>query len=265
MIVDIDGLAVRIVDTGHSEPAVVLIHGLAGSVESWEPVMARLEESHRTIAIDLPGHGESDRSATFSYRPEDMAVLVDRVLAARGVTRAIWVGNSIGGQIALAAAVAGTPSVAAIVLINSTGVDEAAIAALLQRPDVIRARAGVAPDASLLDAAVALMFADPDGPAARRVLAARSATKDPAHVRAVMHTAVRARNAGLSSLLDRVEVPALVIWGEADRLLGDASIDRLAAIRGVSIVRLAGIGHMPQLEAPVQVEGAILEFAARVG
>jgi pimeloyl-ACP methyl ester carboxylesterase len=231
-------------------------------------VLPRLAARHRTIALDLPGHGQSDKPTAFSYQPDAMADIVERVLASRGISRAVWIGNSIGGQIALAAAAAGAASVAAIVLLNSTGVDEAAMAALLSSPDRIRARAGVAPGATLLEAALALMFADPGGPAALRLAEVRRASAGApdraAHARAVMHTAVRARTAPLGAALDRVRVPALVLWGEDDRLLGTASLDTLVGLRDVTIVRLPGTGHMPQLEAPEAVERAIVEFTARL-
>jgi pimeloyl-ACP methyl ester carboxylesterase len=267
-MVDAGGLAVRVADLGHAGVPLILIHGLAGSIESWEPVLSGLAASHRTIALDLPGHGHSDKPTAFSYQMDAMVETVERVLAARGVERAVWIGNSIGGQIALAAAVAGSQSVAGIVLVNSTGVDEAAMTALLSSPDRIKARAGVARDASLLDAALALMFTDPSSAPALRLaevrLASARAPDRAAHARAVMHTAVRARQAQLEAALDRVRVPALVIWGEQDRLLGTASLGPLATLRGVSILRLSGVGHMPQLEAPAAVERAIVEFASSV-
>jgi pimeloyl-ACP methyl ester carboxylesterase len=267
--IDLGDLAVRYADVGSSELAVVLVHGLGGSIESWEPVMPRLAASHRTIALDLPGHGRSDKPLDFSYRPDAMAEIVERLLVARGISRALWVGNSIGGQVALAAAIAGVRSVAGIVLVNSTGVDEAAMSALLASPDRIKARAGVGRNASLLDAALALMFVDPESPPARRLAEVRaesaSAADHAAHVRAVMHTAVRARDAPLATRLDQVRVPAVVLWGEEDRLLGTASVDVLAGLPNVSIERLAGVGHMPQLDAPEAVARAILALAARLG
>jgi pimeloyl-ACP methyl ester carboxylesterase len=56
-----------------------------------------------------------------------------------------------------------------------------------------------------------------------------------------------------------MRVPVLVVWGEEDRLLGDATPARLAAA-GVPVARIAGAGHMPQLEAPDAVHRAIASF-----
>jgi len=262
------GLRIRVTDAGAGGTPLVLIHGLAGSIEVWEPLLALLSARRRTLALDLPGHGASDKPLDQSYAPDTLRAVIDDVLAAHDISRAVWIGNSIGGQIALGAAIAGAPRVAAAVLINPTGVDPDAFAALLRRPDRIRARAGVAPTASLLDAALALMFADPDGAAARRLAALRAAhagTADrAAHARAVMHLAVAARRAALlHGQLDRLRVPALVVWGEQDRLLGDVTPARLAAA-GAPVARIAGAGHMPQLEAPHEVHGAITRFLRQI-
>lgn len=283
------GLRIRVADTGRgSGPPLVLIHGLAGSIETWEPLLPLLAAERRTLALDLPGHGQSDKPADKPadksvhkpaaapdrwYGPDALRRVIEDVLALHDIARAVWIGNSIGGQIALGAALAGSPRLSAAILINPTGVDPEAFAALLRRPDEIRARAGVAPTASLLDAALSLMFADPEGTAPRRLAALRAAQAGSAdrtaHARAVMHVAVAARRAAseaaseldahLGSGLDRLRVPLGVVWGEADRLLGAATPARLAAA-GVPVVRIAGAGHMPQLEAPDAVHRAIASF-----
>jgi len=258
------GLRIRVADagTGAGTP-LVLIHGLAGAIEAWEPLLARLAAERRTVALDLPGHGESDKPLDRSYAPDALRAVIEDVLANLGIARAVWIGNSIGGQIALGAAIAGGPRIAAAVVMNPTGIDPDAFAALLRRPDQIRARAGVAATASLLDAALALMFADPGGAASHRIAALRAAhtrsADRAAHARAVMHVAVAARRAALHDQLDRLRVPVLVVWGECDRLLGDATPARLAAA-GAPIARIAGAGHMPQLEAPEAVHHAIAGF-----
>lgn len=275
------GLRIRVADAGRgSATPLVLIHGLAGSIETWEPLLPLLAAERRTLALDLPGHGQSDKPVDKPagapdrvYAPDALRGVIEQVLAAHDIARAVWIGNSIGGQIALGAALAASPRLSAAILINPTGVDPEAFAALLRRPAEIRARAGVAPTAPLLDAALALMFADAAGEPSRRLAALRAAQAGSpdraAHARAVMHVAVAAcRAAGeaasqfdaqLASGLARLRVPLGVIWGEADRLLGAATPARLAAA-GAPVARIPGAGHMPQLEAPDAVHRAIAGF-----
>ena len=76
-------------------PAVVLLHGLSGSRVTWEPLATRLSDRFRVIAVDLRGHGESDRAS--SYRlPDygsDVAALCESVVGGE----AVLVGHSLGG------------------------------------------------------------------------------------------------------------------------------------------------------------------------
>ncbi len=84
---------------GSTSPAtLVFVHGMGVSTRYMEPTMARLASRHAVAALDLPGFGRSEPPA----RPQslaDHADVLDRWLAARGIARAILVGNSYGCQV----------------------------------------------------------------------------------------------------------------------------------------------------------------------
>src|SRR5262249_13786368 len=88
----VDGARVRYVDKGQG-PAVVLIHGFASSLETWELVMPELAKTHRVIALDLKGFGWSDRPEG-DYSPAAEARLVVKLLDQLGVKRAAFVAHS---------------------------------------------------------------------------------------------------------------------------------------------------------------------------
>lgn len=80
-------------DTGGDLPAVVLIHGMTFSKETWDPIVDRLRGRFRCLAVDLPGHGRSTGSGA------DLQVVVARIHAtidANEVTRPVIVGHSAG-------------------------------------------------------------------------------------------------------------------------------------------------------------------------
>jgi pimeloyl-ACP methyl ester carboxylesterase len=82
-------------------PVVVLIHGLASDSDTWDRAIAPLAaHGLRVIALDLLGHGRSDRPAG-RYLLDDFAVSLDAFLAAIGVERATVGGHSLGGAIAV--------------------------------------------------------------------------------------------------------------------------------------------------------------------
>lgn len=93
------GARVRFVDEGKG-PAVVLLHGFASSLETWETVRPALARDHRVIALDLKGFGWSDRPEG-DYSPRGQAQLVLALMDARGVTSAAVVAHSWGASVAL--------------------------------------------------------------------------------------------------------------------------------------------------------------------
>jgi 2-succinyl-6-hydroxy-2,4-cyclohexadiene-1-carboxylate synthase len=96
-----DGLQLHVTLSGEGPP-LVLLHGFTGSAETWAPLRAQLEPSHRVIAPDLPGHGRSSApEAPARYAVERVADDLMRVLDAVGVERVALLGYSMGGRVAL--------------------------------------------------------------------------------------------------------------------------------------------------------------------
>jgi len=79
--------------------AVVILHGLLGSCENWRGVRAALAVRHRVVCLDLPNHGRSPHTARFDLRT--MGDDVMETLDALGVGRAVVVGHSLGGKVAM--------------------------------------------------------------------------------------------------------------------------------------------------------------------
>lgn len=90
-------------ETGKGEP-VLLLHGLGASSYSWRYVIPELARTHRVIALDLKGFGQSDKPEDGRYSLFDQADLVDRFIAERGLKNLTIVGHSFGGGVALALA-----------------------------------------------------------------------------------------------------------------------------------------------------------------
>ncbi len=93
-----NGLNTRVFDSGTNKPIVILIHGLANSIEIWERVIPNLTSQYRVIALDIPGFGEADRPEA-DY---DSRFFVEQLLAfmdAMKIAKAHLVGSSLGGSI----------------------------------------------------------------------------------------------------------------------------------------------------------------------
>jgi pimeloyl-ACP methyl ester carboxylesterase len=78
-------------------PPIVLVHGITESRRSWDPLVAPLAREHRVVAVDLRGHGESDRRPP--YDALTMAADVHAVVEASSTTEPLVVGHSLGGAV----------------------------------------------------------------------------------------------------------------------------------------------------------------------
>jgi pimeloyl-ACP methyl ester carboxylesterase len=91
---------IRYRDTGGNGPVVLLTHGIGASLETWEEMLALVDENIRWISWDIPGHGLSDFDERYS-NPTSFAQMGWMLLDALSVERAVLVGNSLGGAISI--------------------------------------------------------------------------------------------------------------------------------------------------------------------
>jgi pimeloyl-ACP methyl ester carboxylesterase len=105
-------------DTGKGN-AIVLIHGFLENQTMWQDLVPELSKKHRIITIDLLGHGETE-CLGYVHSMEDNAEAVQSVLSKLRIRKAVLVGHSMGGYVALAFAELYPEKVRALVLLNST-------------------------------------------------------------------------------------------------------------------------------------------------
>ncbi|HEY7541321.1 MAG TPA: alpha/beta hydrolase [Methylomirabilota bacterium] len=238
---------------GTGPRTALLIHGSGMSARSWVNQLHGRPDTLRMIAVDLPGHGESDPTPAESV--EEYAAVVGDVLAALECGPVVVVGHSLGGSIAIALAAQRPALVRGLVLIASClrlplidSVGERLVAYL---PGPLRRllffsmarRVLFAPDAA----------ADAIATAMRDLRACRPETLA-ADVRA-------ARAMDLTEAAAGLDVPTLVLAGERDRLTSPALAERLSAlIRRSRLAIVPGVGHMLPLEAPERVNREIAAF-----
>ena len=105
-------------DTGKGN-AVVLLHGFLENQTMWQDLVPELRQKNRIITIDLLGHGETE-CLGYVHSMEDNAEAVQAVLTKLRIRKAVFVGHSMGGYVALAYAELYPESMRALVLLNST-------------------------------------------------------------------------------------------------------------------------------------------------
>ena len=103
--------------------AVVLLHGFLENKTMWKDLAPSLAKKNRVIAIDLLGHGETD-CLGYVHSMEENAEIVKTILSHLRIRKAIFIGHSMGGYVALAFAELYPETIKGIVLLNSTAKED---------------------------------------------------------------------------------------------------------------------------------------------
>lgn len=116
----VDGNRIAYLDSGQAPPGgspIILVHGFGGSLWQWEYQQGPLSASHRVITLDMLGSGFSDKPE-IGYTPDEIVTFFTGFMDALGIPRATLVGNSMGGGLVIAMAVAHPDRVDRVVLIS---------------------------------------------------------------------------------------------------------------------------------------------------
>lgn len=267
------GVKVAYLEAGPADaPVVVLLHGLGATNASMLPLVVDLARDHRVIAPDFPGFGAS-QAPMWRYSAAELARWLGEFVRILGIERAHLVGNSLGGRVALEAAMVAPATVDRLVLLCPSP-------AFLRFRQFVPLVRMLPPTGSVVFPAlphrmivrgIRSMFARPD----RLERAWYDAAADE-HLRVMSD--FRHRRAFWSALreiylepahgdhgfwerLPRMAAPALFVWGDRDRLV-PASFARHVtnAVPHSDSIVLEDCGHVPQFEHPEVTLQLIRDF-----
>lgn len=243
----------RYLDIGEGDVPIVLIHGFGADLNTWMFNQPTLAERHRTIALDLPGHGGSTKMLGSAFDGAGFAADIDRALAALGIDRVHLVGHSMGGAIALHFAGWQTERMASLTLIASAELGPEINAAFIdgfvkmerrrEAQEVLRL---LVHDPALVGRQMVedvLRYKRLDGVSA--ALSAIAAEWFPGGV----------QRADWAEIVPNAAVPTQIIWGRDDRIIPVAHAEALAGRIPVHI--LDACGHLPHMEKAGEVNRLI--------
>lgn len=269
--VEVRGQVVHLRDEGpRNDPhPIVMIHGVASSLHTWEGWAAALRERHRVIRFDLPGSGLTgpftQTPGQDDYRSSALAAFTLELLDTLKLPRATLIGQGLGAEVAWQAAVLAPQQVERLVLLNATGLPIEPTGT----PLALRL-AGVAPTAwlgqyllprALVENSLRDLYGDPAKVSAALVdrtyeLALREGNRH-AFVR---QWAQRSRGENIADMT-RVKAPTLLIWGGQDPLAPIAAARLMnRKIAGSRLVVFDRLGHRPQEEDPATSLKALSGF-----
>jgi len=257
---------------GHGGTAVILIHGFGTSSFLWRNVAPAITDAgHTAYAVDLFGHGESDRPYDADFGIAAQSEYLDAAMTALRVARGIIVGVDVGGDVALRLAATRPERVEKLVLLEGGAFDDlpARDITLMQRSTAkfaFRTTRGVLGAAPLLEGVLKGSVADPERHMPMKLIArylAPFAGRDGVNHLLTIASAI-SKDDMEDVDLKTIHVPALVVWGEADEWVDRKMADRLVnALPDGRLVRLPGIGRLVPEENPEQMSELLLDFMRR--
>jgi pimeloyl-ACP methyl ester carboxylesterase len=254
-------------------PALLLIHGMAGTSEGWDAVIGPLARNHTVIAPDFPGHGESEPGGG-DYSLGGLAAGLRDLLAVLGHDRATLVGHSLGGGVALQFTYQFPEIVERLVLVSSGGlgpeVSPVLRAAALPGADLfISATASIGGRVgSVVGRGLGMVGLRPSADVAE-VARGYASLADAGRRRAFLSTlsSVVGTNGQRVAATDRLylaeALPLLIVWGSRDPIIPAGHAEAAhEALPGSRLEIFDGVGHLPQLEEPTRFVEVIESFVA---
>ena len=262
--VSLKNSTLNLLDEG-SGPPLLLVHGFPLDHSVWRHQIAHFSQTHRVLAPDLRGFGQSgplSDMATMRDFADDLADL----LAAIGETRpVIFCGLSMGGYIAWQFVLNYRSKLAALIVCDSLATADA--------PEPARGRLVAAErlekegnNAFLVESMLPRLFGEKllsESPefvtTTKQIMLSTSAKTCAAAQRGM------AERSDMANLLPLIDLPTLILCGETDIIAPTAKMREIAAaIPGAVYAEIAGAGHMAPLEKPVEVNAAIEKFLGAV-
>jgi pimeloyl-ACP methyl ester carboxylesterase len=271
--IEVGGLPTHYLTAGTAGPPLVLLHGVGDNAFDWQWVIPTLARTHHVYAPDLPGSGGSAKSLdTDDYSPAFFTRFAAAFLDALEIDRAVVMGNSLGGLVALRLALEEPERVTALGLVSSAGLGREVTYALRllalpgygklavawgkRRPGAAQRALGRA----------ALVFARPKGAPRKWLKEQYRLARLPGFLEAQLAT-VRAQ-VGLKGqrevLVDRLaqlERPTLVMWGTRDRVLPYSQAkEAFSRLQKGYLELIPECGHLPQVEQPERFAAILGRF-----
>jgi pimeloyl-ACP methyl ester carboxylesterase len=244
---------------------IVLIHCFSCAMDWWDGMVPLLDRSHRVVAVDLLGHGGSEKPGS-GYTPPNQAKVVAEALERMDVSDATVVGHSLGGSVGVALAEQNPELVARLAIVDMPPDDSYGdlgfIAGLAFKPLIGPALWEIKPDFSVRDGLEVAFAPGYDVPDAF--------VED---VKRLTYTAYDSSPSGNRDFLDDASLdqrmkatgkPLMVLMGAEEQIVDDpqrALRQYASGDPGAETHLIADAGHSPNVERPAFTAKLVLDFA----
>lgn len=260
------------VEQGSGDQTLIFIHGLGSYLPAWNKNIPELSQHYRCIAIDLPGYGKSSKG-NYEFSMTYYAQIIKELVEKKNLKNVVLVGHSMGGQIALTAALQYPEMVDKLVLIAPAGFEEfnkgqRAWFTNVMTLDAVRLtpveqiRTNLSYNFYNMPEDAEFMFTE-------RV-AMRTAEGFDGYCYAVAESVSGMVNQPIYDFLPQINQPTLAIFGANDNLIPNRFLnagktekyaqDGISRMPNGKLIMLDKTGHFVQFEKPEEVNSGIIEF-----
>lgn len=265
---DVAGMKVHIRDEGPKDDPtpLIMIHGTSSSLHTWEGWTQELKKQKRVISFDLPGFGLTGPSPDNDYTIKNYVRFVKSILDKLNVQHCTLVGNSFGGLISCATALAMPERIQKLILVDSAGCPDnesssVPIAFWVAGTPLVNQLAEITLPRSFIESSVKDVYGNPDKVTPEIVdryfdLALREGNR---------HALVQMIEQSISDVLidqmHKLKQPTLILWGGKDSLIPPDQAEQFHhEIAGSQVVMFEDLGHVPQEEDPIRTVISVKRF-----
>jgi pimeloyl-ACP methyl ester carboxylesterase len=272
--IDLGGQLVHYRDVGpRNDPApLLLLHGTASSLHTWEGWVQALRGTRRVITLDLPGFGLTGPSRAADYHGDAYARFVLAVMDHLKLPPVVLGGNSLGGEVAWRVASLAPQRVQRLILVDAAGYAFRPLSVpigfrIARVPGLNRLSEHLLPRGVVEDS-VRNVYGDPARVSSALVdryyeLALREGNRRALSQRFAAMAEDQAKIADNQARIRALKQPTLVLWGGRDRLIPPEDAKRFNTdISGSRLVVFDALGHVPQEEDAATTVAAVKAFLA---
>jgi pimeloyl-ACP methyl ester carboxylesterase len=241
-------------------PPILLIHGFGASTYTWRHVAPELAQTHRVIAVDLKGFGQSEKPFDGRYSVFDQAELLAQLIVDKDLRNLTLVGHSFGGGVALLLALEANQRldgrISRLVLLDTIAYPQhiPVFFRLLDVPLVSQLGVRMVPPSVQARVALQIAYFDDSKIDPEEVELYAAPLKTAAGKHAIIHSARQIVPEDIAELSERyktIELPTLILWCDHDRIVPlEVGIKLRRTLPNSTLRLVEDCGHMPQEEQP---------------
>jgi pimeloyl-ACP methyl ester carboxylesterase len=265
--ISIDNMAVHYRDEGNPADSlpIVLIHGTGASLHTFDDWTAVLKKERRVVRLDIPGFGLTGPFHDRNYSMDHYVNFLKNFLESLGIQQCILGGNSLGGEIAWRFTIEHPTLVDKLILIDAAGYPSSSksepIAFTVARMPVLNKILTFITPRSMAKASVENVYHDKSKVTESLVDRYFKLTLREGNRQALVDRMKLKKDTSKIDLIQTIQQPTLVLWGESDLLITTKNARRFHEdLPNDTLVILENVGHVPMEESPKESLAIVLAF-----